>query len=86
MYYAAINRYAKSTSIGFANTWHVVGFETKSLRDAYVKNANDLATKSISAKEARDYGGKVGCVDYYDKQGNYRNYSGVNRFGQPEFI
>jgi hypothetical protein len=70
MYYAAFNSHATETSIGFANTWGVIGFATKAMRDAYVKRTNDLATKAITAKEVGKYDAKTGEVDYYDAAGD----------------
>ena len=70
MYYAAINTRATETSIGFANTWGVLGFSTKTMRDAYVQRATDLATQAITAKEVVKYDAKIGEVDYYDAAGD----------------
>lgn len=59
MYYAASNYHADSTSVGFANTWYVQVFETKSARDEYVACATDLATRAISKQEIRKYTSKA---------------------------
>lgn len=69
MYYAAKNTYASATDIGFANTWYVLGFATKAMRDLHVKNASDLATRAITTREFKRYGAKHGQVDYFDSTG-----------------
>ena len=71
MFYAAINSRATDTSIGFCNTWGVIGFATKAMRDAYVSNANDLATQAITSKEFGKYEAKRGQINYYDAAGDY---------------
>lgn len=71
MHYAAINDYATPTNSGFANTWSVVGFELKTTRDAFVKRAEDCATKSIKHAEIRYYSGKLKQISYYDANGNF---------------
>ena len=71
MFYAATNRYASQTSYGFSNTWSVLGFATRAMRDAYVARATDLATRAISSAEISKYGGKRGLVDYYDAKGDF---------------
>lgn len=70
MFYAAINTRATETSVGFANTWGVIGFATRTMRDAYVELATDLATRSITAKELGKYDAKKSEVDYYDATGD----------------
>lgn len=70
MYYAAINSRATETSIGFANTWGVLGFATRQMRDAYVKRATDMATRAITSKEVSIYGAKIGQIDHYDAEGD----------------
>lgn len=74
MYYAAINSYSTDTSVGFANTWAVIGFATKAMRDAYVERATDLATRAIKAAEIREYDGKPGQVPHYDQEGSFFQY------------
>ena len=69
MYYAAINSYSTVTSVGFNNTWSVIGFATKATRDAYVMAATDLATRQISSAEIKKYGGKRGEITHYDASG-----------------
>jgi hypothetical protein len=59
MYYAAINQYSNETSIGFSNTWGVLAFESKEARDRYVNNVRDLATRSITRKQIKDYVSEV---------------------------
>lgn len=71
MFYAAVNGYATESSIGFSNTWSVIGFATRTMRNAYVYRATDLATKAIKADQVRDYGGKLGQVSYYDAGGSF---------------
>lgn len=75
MYYAAINTHATETSIGFANTWGVIGFSTKAMRDAYVQRATDQATQAITAKEVAKYDAKIGEVDYYDASGDLMTHT-----------
>lgn len=84
MFYAAINSYSSETSVGFANTWGVIGFEKRQQRDEYVSEANDLATQAISASEIRKYDSKPGHVSYYDAGGNMHRYMG-SEFGAPCF-
>lgn len=55
MFYAANNSYASATDIGFANTWFVVGFETRRERDDYVAAATDMAARAITRAEVRQY-------------------------------
>ena len=75
MFYAAKNYTASETSIGFANTWYCVGFESKKMRDAHVAESTDKATRSIKASEIGKYDGKVGKVHYFDKEGNLFLYA-----------
>jgi hypothetical protein len=70
MFYAAVNSRATDTSIGFCNTWGVIGFATRAMRDAYVKRADDFATRAIASKEVGKYDSKIGEVDYYDAAGD----------------
>ena len=70
MVYAAVNSHATETSIGFANTWSVLGFATKGMRDAYVERATDMATRAITAKEVGKYNAKIGQISYYDVAGD----------------
>lgn len=55
MFYAAINSYATPTSTGFANTWGVLVFATKSARDTFVDSCDDMATRAIVRKEIKEY-------------------------------
>ncbi len=80
MFYAAVNSYATQTSIGFSNTWHAIGFATRQMRDAYVKDAKDLATKAIRSNEIRTYGGKPGQVSFYDADGNLQTHMQAGQF------
>ena len=69
MYYAAKNRYASETNIGFCNTWYVVAFPTCAARNEHVQESNDRATKAIFASDYRRYGavpGKVNFADIWD--------------------
>ena len=70
MFYAAINSRATETSVGFANTWGVLGFATRQMRDAYVKRATDMATRAITSKEVGTYSAKLGQIDHYDAEGD----------------
>lgn len=80
MYYAAVNSYATETSIGFANTWGVLGFATKSMRDAYVDCATDLATKAITSKDLGKYDAKLGQISYYDAVGDLQEHAQRGEF------
>lgn len=70
MFYAAVNSRASETSVGFANTWGVLGFATKAMRDAYVQRSTDMATRSITSKEVGKYDAKLGQIDHYDAAGD----------------
>lgn len=80
MFYAAVNSYATETSIGFSNTWGVLGFATRQMRDAYVQQAKDLATKAITSSEIRTYNAKPGQVSYYDADGNLQTHTQAGQF------
>lgn len=54
-YYAATNSHSTSSSMGFANTWNVMVFSSKSSRDDYVDNSHDLATRAIRRDEVTKY-------------------------------
>ena len=54
MFYAKLNHHGSSTSVGFANTWQVVGFDTKAARDLWLRaHADRLDAEAITADEAR---------------------------------
>ena len=55
MYYAEINAWAAGTSTGFINTWSCVAFATRALRDRYVDEADDMATRPCRRDIARRY-------------------------------
>ena len=55
IYYAATNSYASTTSVGFANTWNVLGFHSKAARDAFVESRDDMATRAITKREVTRY-------------------------------
>lgn len=80
MFYAAVNSRATETSVGFANTWSVLGFATRAMRDAYVRRATDLATRAITSKEVGTYGSKLGKIDYYDADGDLMTHSQRGEF------
>lgn len=80
MFYAAINSYATETSIGFANTWSVIGFEVKAMRDRYVKNATDLATRVCKVSDFGKYNAKIGQVDWIDADGFKHLHCGNGEF------
>lgn len=69
MYYAAKNYMASEKSVGFANTWYCVGFESKKMRDAHVAESTDQATRSIKASQVGEYDEKIGKISYFDKTG-----------------
>jgi len=54
-YYAAENHYGSSTSHGFANTWYVLVFRSKSERDTWVYNQPTLTAKAIKRTEVIGY-------------------------------
>lgn len=80
MFYAAKNHQSSETSVGFSNTWYVVGFEAKKMRDAHVANSDDMATKCINSKDVIKYGYNVGKLSYYDANGHYHQYMGNGEF------
>lgn len=80
MYYAATNIYSTPTSCGFANTWRVIGFVKKSMRDAFVEKSIDMATQAINHKSISNYGCKFGEISYYDKTGKYHEHMGNGDF------
>jgi hypothetical protein len=80
MFYAAINSRSTETSVGFANTWGVIGFATKTMRDAYVARATDLATKSITSKEVGKYDARLGQISYYDANGDLMEHTQHGEF------
>lgn len=80
MFYAEVNSHATDTSIGFANTWGVIGFATKTMRDAYVARATDLATKSITSKEVGKYDARLGQINYYDANGDLMEHTQNGEF------
>lgn len=82
MFYAAVNSHATDTSIGFANTWGVIGFATKTMRDAYVARATDLATKSITSKEVGKYDARLGQISYYDAAGDLMEHTQHGEFSR----
>lgn len=66
MYYAANNSYASPTSVGFDNTWYVVGFATKADRDAYVSAADGMAARAITRREVKSYAVRETIRDGFD--------------------
>lgn len=80
MYYAAKNSYSNETSIGFWNTWYVVGFATKAARDAHVKKCPELATRAIKSNEIKKYDGKQGQIGYFDKNNTFFQHMGHGEF------
>lgn len=80
MFYAAKNIYSTPNSVGFCNTWFVVGFQTKFHRDSYVRECPELATKAIKASEIRQHGGEPGRVNFYDAYGEYHQHMGQGEF------
>ncbi len=86
MFYAAKNTHATETSIGFANTWYVIGFATKESRDQHIKNATDRATQAINADELKKYDAKHGEVSYYDKAGAFFAHIGHGKFARDNGI
>jgi len=56
-FYAADNSYGSETDIGFSNTWYVVSFDTKELRDAFVNKSNRCSTRSIKSVDVKRFGG-----------------------------
>ena len=64
MFYALTNVYSSETDTGFVNTWEVKAFTTKALRDKFVDEGWDIATKPVSRDVARRYFESNG-PDYY---------------------
>jgi hypothetical protein len=86
MFYAATNSYATETSIGFVNTWSVVGFEAKAMRDKFVKDATDLATRVCKVSEFGKYNAKRGQLDFIDAEGFKHLHCGNGEFAVVEKI
>ena len=80
MFYIVKNSYSTPTSIGFSNTWYVVGFPSRAARDAHVFECPNLATKAIRASEIRKYGGSPKKVNYFDADGQYWIHMGHGEF------
>lgn len=80
MFYAAKNHYASPTSVGFFNTWYVIGFANRACRDAHVSNSVDMATRPIKANQIKKYGGKPKRINFYDKHGKYHIHMGNGEF------
>ena len=80
MFYAATNSYATVTSIGFANTWNVIGFESKTMRDTFVNKATDIATRVCKVAEFAKYNVKRGKVDFVDSDGFKHLHCGNGEF------
>ena len=75
MFYAAQNLKSTASDIGFANTWFCFGFQSKKMRDAHVAESNDPSIRAIKASQIGKYDGKVGKVNYFDKEGNLFLYA-----------
>lgn len=69
MFYAAKNYYSSPTSVGFANTWYVVGFADRAARDAHVADCFDMATQPIKATQISQFGGKPKNIGVFDSNG-----------------
>ena len=54
-YYAAENVLASSSSFGFANSWRVLVFESKTARANFIDNSRALGTKAIKKNEVTKY-------------------------------
>ena len=80
MFYIVKNSYSTPTSIGFSNTWYVVGFPSRAARHAHVFECPNLATKAIRASEIRKYGGSPKKVNYFDANGQYYIHMGQGEF------
>ena len=74
MFYVAKNCYSTESSIGFCNTWYVVGFKAKKDRETHFQSCPQLATRKIAANEIKKYGGVRGQISFYDADGNYHQY------------
>ena len=80
MFYIAKNNYSTPTSIGFSNSWYVVGFPSRAARHAHVFECPNLATKVIAASEIRKYGGSHKKVNYFDDNNQYWIHMGHGEF------
>ena len=47
MYYLATNRYSWDNQVGFSNTWNVLAFETKALRQQWLTRYEDRHGEQI---------------------------------------
>ncbi len=55
-YYSAHNLWANETSIGFANTWYILAWESRKARDAHVKErCRDPASRAIKRDDIGKY-------------------------------
>lgn len=56
-YYAAFNQYGTESSVGFANTWRVVAFDSKNARDSWVeqRGRKDISARAIKRAEIGRY-------------------------------
>jgi hypothetical protein len=73
-YYAAVNAYGTSTSVGFCNTWDVYAFGTRASRDAYVESreCENISVRAIKKSEIGKYidrptafSGQRWVIDWY---------------------
>jgi hypothetical protein len=60
MYYAAHNSHSSPISYGFVNAWNVAVFDTREHRDAWVEQAQDIATRAIRREAVIDFASRFG--------------------------
>ena len=56
-FYAQQNMYATEASTGFANTWFVFSFDSRTERDSWVAASTKLGTAAITLPQARKLAG-----------------------------
>ena len=54
-YFAADNTHGSRSSVGFANTWYVLVFDSKSARDDYVAGSDNISARKIKRREVTHY-------------------------------
>jgi hypothetical protein len=80
-YYAALNRYADldNGNRGFANSWEIARFNSRSERDAFVMQYANNAARAVTRRDAeRIYRDNYISVGRTVPQGGLFGYDGAN--------
>jgi hypothetical protein len=80
-YYAAFNRYAdlNSGNRGFANSWEIARFDSRSARDEFVMQYANHAAKAVTRRDAeRIYRNNYISVGRTVPPGGLFGYDGAN--------